>query len=453
MRRNLGILRSILLGTLVLGSTHGMPGLSFPGLAMAQQNQGLRSPAGGYNTRPATAQPGGAQPGGAQSGAAQPGGAQSGQYSAGGRPAQPAAGYSQQQQQQQPQQTQAQAYGQPGAGQAGANPTNAVNMQAGQYQPNAQPNAQTGQAAQSQPVQLTPEQAEAARAAQQAALAEGMVNPVPPFEPLKPEYQDYLDRVLAKWEEESSKVNRYECEFLRYQFDPSLVTQHAYTVAAGTVKYMKPDKGLFKVNEIVYYKTEDENKQPKYEVNAQKQFGEYWICDGQYVHVLDQNEKKCTKYQLPPHMRGQAIHMSPLPFVFGVKATELKARYWLRPLNPPADRKNEVWLEVYPRRADDAANYQRLQVVIDLQDWMPKGLIVFLPNYRPEAPHRELYEFKKRSINAANLMSALFQREFIPQDPPKDWKVIVEPYQPAEAEAKPAEPRVANPPGNNPPLR
>ncbi len=333
--------------------------------------------------------------------------------------------------------------------QAGANPgyqgqpqagAQAGQMQAGQMQGQPQPGQAGG-------ANITMQ-----REGVQAIDPNGVVNIVAPFPPLNKDWQDYLDKALALWEEKSGAVQRYECTFKRFQYDPTLTQEHAYTVAAGVLKYLKPDKGLFKVEQLVYYKGLDKEQKPQYLENPDKQFGEYLICDGKYVHEMDQNQKKCIKRELPPQMQGNAIHLSPLPFLFGVKAAEVQTRYWIRPLAPPEGRKNEVWLEAYPRRADDAANYQRVQVVIDINDWMPKALIVYLPNWRPNAPHRELYEFENRQINAGSgMLQKLnpFQQEFIPSVP-ADWKVIVEPFQSAPPEQ---EPRVATPPANAPTQR
>ncbi|MGN6544917.1 MAG: TIGR03009 domain-containing protein, partial [Aureliella sp.] len=338
---------------------------------------------------------------------------------------------------------------------------------AGQFAQTQAAQAQSAPGVQGQAAQAQAMQGQAAGAAVPGAAAagaavagaagslpadsgDGAVNPVAPFPPLNEQWQAYLDKVLAAWEQKSGEVTRYSCTFKRFQYDPTLVEKDAYTVAAGVVKYMNPDKGLFRVDELVYYSGRDKNNKPQYKENTQRKFGEYWICDGKYVHILDQNEKKCTKHELPPSMRGHAIYLSPLPFLFGVKAQEIKSRYWVRPLPTPEGRKDEVWLEAYPRRADDAGNYQRVQVVLDLKDFMPKGLIVFLPNWRPDAQHSELYEFEDRKINQ-NVLERLniFQQEFIPAEPPKDWKVIVEPYQAPQSE----EPRVATPPAAAAPVR
>jgi hypothetical protein len=77
-----------------------------------------------------------------------------------------------------------------------------------------------------------------------------------------------------------------------------------------------------------------------------------------------------------------------------------------------------------------------------------------LPNWRPQAQHIEQYEFDNREINQ-NVLQRLniFQQQFIPAEPPKDWTVIIEPYQPQQAAPQSAEPRVATPPAAATPIR
>ncbi len=61
-------------------------------------------------------------------------------------------------------------------------------------------------------------------------------------------------------------------------------------------------------------------------------------------------------------------------------------------------------------------------------------------------PHRELYQFDKRVVNATNILPQIFQKEFIPAKPPADWKVIEEKYQEPQAQPPADQPRVAQPP-------
>jgi hypothetical protein len=108
----------------------------------------------------------------------------------------------------------------------------------------------------------------------------------------------------------------------------------------------------------------------------------------------------------------------------------------VRPIAPPANSK-DVYLETYPKRADDAGNYSRVQIVLDAQEVLPKALVVFLPNYRPDQPHREIYEFTNRSDQTGNAIAKMqeainWKEDFIPTTLTKEWTIIVEPYEVAE---------------------
>ncbi len=271
-------------------------------------------------------------------------------------------------------------------------------------------------------------------AAQQAALVAQLAKM--PFEPLNEPQQQYLDQVLDVWEKRTAAIQRYKCNFKRYIFDPAQNTGNdAAAKGEGAIRFMQPDKGLFRVDKLEFFNGRDEKQAAVYRENERQKYGEYWLCDGDYVHILDRNEKKCLKVQLPPDMRGQKIHLSPLPFMFGVKAAEIKNRYWVRPLAPPPGS-SDVWLETYPKRPDDAGNYSRVQIVLDPADVLPKGLVVFLPNWRPDQQHREIYEFSERDKDWTMLdqmKDKLFKEEFIPKTLPKDWEIVVEPYQAPQA--------------------
>ncbi len=252
-----------------------------------------------------------------------------------------------------------------------------------------------------------------------------------PFEPLNAAQQDYLDKVLNVWEMNTAKIQRYQCNFKRWIFDPTQNTGNdAAAKGEGTIRFMQPDKGLFRVDKLEFFAGRDDKQNALYRENERQKLGEYWLCDGEYVHILDRNDKKCLKVELPPEMRGNQIHLSPLPFLFGVKAQEIKERYWVRPIAPPAGSRDVV-LETFPKRPDDAGNYSRVQIVLDAVDVLPKTLVVFLPNFRPDQPHREVYEFTDRDKDwnmLDQMKDKLFRDEFIPKSLPKDWEIVVEPY-------------------------
>lgn len=272
---------------------------------------------------------------------------------------------------------------------------------------------------------------------------------VQPFPELTDDERQFLDDVLNVWEQRTAVVNQFQCDFKRWQYDPNQHATAPVTIASGIIKFSKPDKGLLRVDELRSV-TDNTSPTPQYQTNPRREFGEYWICDGSWVHDLDRNEKKAVRRQLPPEMRGNQIHHSPLPFLFGVKADEIKQRYFVRTVTPPAGN-NDVWVEAWPKRPDDAGNYSRVQIVLDRVDVLPKTMIVFMPNWTADKKHREVYEFENRDLVDGLLNKVkqhLFNQDFISTRLGGDWEVTevpwIEPGSPASNAADPNL-RTANP--------
>lgn len=283
------------------------------------------------------------------------------------------------------------------------------------------------------------------------AVAKGIAQlPKQPFPPLAPEQQKFVDQVLNVWEERTAQVQKYICQFKRWQYDPTMANPDFFSRASGELRFMEPDKASFVINKM---ETLAERNPPVYKEDPRNPFGEWWICDGEWIHVRDRNTKKEIRYQLPPQMQGAGIPNSPLPFLFGVKAAELKARYWIRDVssNAPSGN-NSVILEAWPKRADDAGNYSRVQIYLDRADILPSALVVFLPNWKPEAQFKEIFEFTDREIPTGNLWDSvkqnLFRQSFIPTKLPADWDIEEMPYvspqqPPADSSGRTAQPPAA----------
>jgi len=275
-----------------------------------------------------------------------------------------------------------------------------------------------------------------------------------PFDPLNKEQADYLDVVLKTWEQRTGRIEQYQCTITRWQYDPTIDPTAPAVIDKGVLQYAKPDKGLFRIDN----RQTLSKKGPSPEYRPSDKFGDYWVCDGEYLHIRDRNELKALKIQLPPNQRRNGIHNSPLPFLFGVKAEEIKTRYWIRPVAPPAGS-SDVWLEAWPKQLDDAGNYSRIQIVLDANEVLPKALIVFLPNWEPQSPHREVLEFtdRKQDWNLVDAMKQkLFMKDFIDTNLPSTWQVIVEPYtdpQETQQATSQAQQRVAQPPAAQQQLR
>lgn len=268
-------------------------------------------------------------------------------------------------------------------------------------------------------------------------------NPMQPaWFPLNPKHQQYVDQVLAFWEFKSSKVQRYRCQFRRWEYDPVWGPPNTFNkYSEGEIKYAAPDKGLFKVTLMRQYQPPQQpGGKPEYVPVAEEQF-ERWICDGQWVYHYEHEKKKLVQTQLPPEMRGKAIGKGPLPFLFNSKAEDIKRRFWLRVITPADKAATEYHLEAVPKTQDDAANFKMIHVIIDRSDYLPKAMIVFDPNFKAATPTRTTYEFSNREVNFSVLAEKLnlFHREFFEPAVPRGWQKEVRKWnQPVAPPAAPA---------------
>jgi TIGR03009 family protein len=260
-----------------------------------------------------------------------------------------------------------------------------------------------------------------------------------PFPPLSPGDQKFLDDVLNYWEQRSKTVERYRCTFQRFEYDPVFGPRNIYkTYSEGIIRYEVPDKGLFKVEKIKHFTPPTQpGQQPTY-TTREGEMGEYWICDGRYVYEHDHKNKRLIQRELPPHMRGKAIAEGPLPFLFGAEAEKVKQQYWIRPLDVPQEAQDAIWLEAYPKTRKGAANFQKVHVVIDRKDFLPKGLVIFDRNFDPQRnPARTTFTFEKREVNWSETLQQvnIFRRSFYQPGVPLGWKKVIEKYDaPPDAE-------------------
>jgi len=225
----------------------------------------------------------------------------------------------------------------------------------------------------------------------------GPDRPAAPFQ-LTPQQKAYLDQVLQAWEQRNAGVKTFECDFTRWQYDPVFGDANKPKYRDdGHLKYAPPDRGRFDIK----------GERP-----------EKWICNGKSIFEFNYAKKQLIEYKLPPDMQGRAIADSPLPFLFGAKAGELKRRYFLRIITP-AGAKGQIWLEAHPKFQQDAANFKRAELILIAQGMTPYGLQIYLPNGK----NRTAYQFYNIVTNDP--------LRFFKGDPfravaPPFWKKIVE---------------------------
>jgi TIGR03009 family protein len=266
-----------------------------------------------------------------------------------------------------------------------------------------------------------------------------------PWEPLARGQQQALDDLMKAWEQRSSKIERFRCEFKRWEYDPTFGPkdpQKPKTSGAGHLKYAAPDKGLFEVLSLEVYAPPAKQGEPdRMLARPADEIGEHWVCDGKQVFEFDARKKNLIARELPPEMHGKAIVDGPLPFLFGAKADKIKSRYWLRLITPESVQ-GEHWIEAVPKYASDARKYKMVQVSLDEKEFLPNALQVFDPLFDPEKrPIRTVYTFEKRQYNWNTTLQSLnvFHREFYEPSTPPGWTKIAEPFFPEPGQQRPVE--------------
>lgn len=251
----------------------------------------------------------------------------------------------------------------------------------------------------------------------QPAVGPNPQQPLPPPFELNPAEQAEVDRVLQVWEQRSSRVNTFECQFTRFQYNGVFGDPNAPIAKdPGELKYASPDKGLFHVI----------GQQP-----------EQWICDGKSIFQFDYQNKKVIEHKLPPEMQGAAIADGPIPFLFGAKAATLKQRYWLRIVTPQEQAANVVWIQAFPRRPQEKQNFDHAEVILSLQTMLPTAINLWESNGK----NRTAYVFASPRVNPIDPLKhldplKLFNNDpFRPSLPGRDWTLVVEEPSTRQAEA------------------
>ena len=249
--------------------------------------------------------------------------------------------------------------------------------------------------------------------------------------PLSPEQQAALDQLLAAWETRNAAVRTWACTFRKWEYNawsPADANGErlAFAESTGELKYAAPDKGLFRVKETKQWSPEAR----RYETRG-GDTGEHWVCNGESIYEFRHSERQLRETKLPAEMRGKAISDGPLPFVFGAKADTLKKRYWMRIVTPP-DVRDQIWLESLPKFQADAANFSKVELILQARDLMPFAIQM----YKPAGQDRDVYQFDPRTNLIDRGLDMI--RDFAKPMTPFGYKYVFE-----DLQAQPAGPQAA----------
>jgi TIGR03009 family protein len=233
--------------------------------------------------------------------------------------------------------------------------------------------------------------------------------------------------VVAAWLESGYNVGILlgHGRLIDVEFDDAAGKRLAFTEATGELKYAAPDKGLFRVKEVKQWNPETRRLETR-----GSEAGEHWVCNGESIYEFRHTERQLRETKLPPDMRGMAISDGPLPFVFGAKAETLKKRYWMRIVTPP-DVRNQIWLEALPKHQADAANFSKVELILQARELMPFAIQIF----KPAGQDRDVYQFDPNTNLIDKGLDMI--RDFAKPMTPFGYKYVLEDLQ----AAAPGQPR------------
>ncbi|MEC8337505.1 MAG: TIGR03009 domain-containing protein [Planctomycetota bacterium] len=242
---------------------------------------------------------------------------------------------------------------------------------------------------------------------------------------LTPQQEQYLAKVLETWQDRTKETKTFRCEFVRWNYNPAFELPQfkdvPLVVNNGDLKYANPDKGTFRVTRVMNLDT----KTGEYKA-AKDIHGEHWVCDGASIWQHDHKNKRVIERRIPEEMQGEAIRNTPLPFLFGSQAADLKKRYFLCIVTPREYAQKEIWVDAVPRTKTDSGNFREAILRLDRNTFEPIALRVYDPG-----DTYATYEFSNVVINDP---FEGIKRLFAPPSVPFGWQKIVE--MPAEATAR-----------------
>jgi TIGR03009 family protein len=251
--------------------------------------------------------------------------------------------------------------------------------------------------------------------------------PRQPFE-LTPQEAEYMDKLLDHWQTSSEKVKLFTCRFQRFSYDSENVNYRdpkdnrlaAAGVTVGHIRHAAPDRGLYETTQTWVFASPpaESGGDAVYKEVTGDELKEKWICDGNYIYEYDFNNKVLYDEEVPVEMRGNGMANSPIPFLFGAKKADILDRYWARPIAQP--NQNEFWLEVYPKRIEDARMYLKVELILAREDFLPKAVHVYSPQYDPKKGnfHSQYFLLEDRQVNSGMAKLQDFLRDFVrPQTP------------------------------------
>ena len=228
--------------------------------------------------------------------------------------------------------------------------------------------------------------------------------PMPPAAPAT-EADKKLDEYLKQWEKKMQEIATLYAKLERVEKDKTFKSEEKYS---GFAQYMKVGTGATAQNLALL----------EMKVAGKTDIHEKIICTGTFLYQFSPADQKIYATELPKPKAGQVGQDSFLTLVFGANSADLRSRFDLKladdPQHPKGEDKYYIYVDVYPKAAADKADFQRAQLVLNKDNYLPRRLWFETPN-----KSEILWD-----ITNIDDKAKLDRRDFDAPKPPTGWKLV-----------------------------
>lgn len=184
-----------------------------------------------------------------------------------------------------------------------------------------------------------------------------------------------VEAILQTWEQKTSGIERMKGKYRRYVYDHIfLVEKRAY----GEYWFESPDKAR-----MDFYPDKEIPNPPQhkigdklYQVEADR--GETWLCTGKEILDISHAKKTYDRFQIPVAFQGQNITNGPLPFLFGMKAEEVKKKYMMNLGEMHKPEEGRIHIIATPLVPALRREFKRAEILLN-SDYLPTGVKLWDP--------------------------------------------------------------------------
>jgi TIGR03009 family protein len=220
-----------------------------------------------------------------------------------------------------------------------------------------------------------------------------------------------MDWLLEQWEKQSARLKTLDVTIFRVDDTP---TWNEIEYYEGRALFQSPNLAFIDFHKI----QQDENKRPLKDPKTGKYLStpyERIVCTGAEVWQYRSDTQQIFIFPLEKDEQAKALEEGPLPFLFNMKADEVRQRYQLTLMSEDA---KSYGVSIKPKLEVDRESFSLAFVRLDRKYLLPVRIVMLSPDGKSKKDFQLGPMYPNKAINEKNF-------EGKPLGPP--WKIVRNP--------------------------